>query len=407
MGPTVRTVRSDELDQAARVVAHGMLGAGAAADVARFSAHAEPARTLGAFRDDGRLVGTARWFPTTVSTTGPALPAAAVTSVAVLNTDRRQGHLTRMMAAQLQQVADEGLPVAVLIAAEAPIYGRFGYGSMAMAADLLIDATATSFRHGPTGQVTLVEPDELRPALEACHDARLRRTPGGITRPALHWDEIANLVPIPEHADGGHFRGAVWHDDDGRLAGAVSYQVTEHWERYRPRGRARVLLLVGATAEAERELWRHVVELDWVASVEAPWRAVDDPLPLWLQDPRTAALTVASDVAWVRILDLPTTISALRAPVERSVVAEVVDESGGTAGVWHITLGPDGSEAQKTGAPADVRLPIRSMGACFLGGYAVPHLHETGWLDELAPGGVTKLATVFTNAVRPWCPTDF
>jgi predicted acetyltransferase len=407
MATPVRTLRPDELEAAGNVWAHAMLGPATPASLARFASLVDPGRTHGAFRDDGLLVGTARWFPTRLSTTGEPIPAAAVTSVAVLNTDRRRGHLTRLMRAQLAQVADEGLPAAVLIAAEAPIYGRFGYGATAMAADIEMDSRATSFRHPATGRTTLVGSSAFRPVIEAAHDARQRRTPGSITRESYTWDIIAGLDPWPDAPEEGHPRYAVWQDDTGEIAGAVAYRVQERWERYRPAGTAEVALLVGATPEAERELWRHIVELDWVSKVTAPWRAVDDPLPLWLDDRRTAATVVTSDVLWTRILDVPATVAALRAPGERTAVIEVLDDGGFATGTWALTIGPDGAEAAKTDGPADARLPIGTLGAAFLGGFAVEHLHATGWLDELRPGGVSRLNELFTTATRPWCTTDF
>ena len=56
------------------------------------------------------------------------MPAAGVTLVGVLPTHRRQGVLTRLMRAQLDDVRERGEPVAFLWASEGAIYGRFGYG---------------------------------------------------------------------------------------------------------------------------------------------------------------------------------------------------------------------------------------------------------------------------------------
>src|SRR5687768_5121278 len=82
-----------------------------------------------AFDDDsGRMVGTAAWFETQLSVPGGALSAGAVTGVAVLPTHRRRGHLRRLMADQLDDIVDQGHAVAILVAAEWPIYGHYGYG---------------------------------------------------------------------------------------------------------------------------------------------------------------------------------------------------------------------------------------------------------------------------------------
>ena len=46
-------------------------------------------------------------------------------------THRRQGLLRRMLEPDLAASKERGEPVGMLIAAEFPIYGRFGYGSAA------------------------------------------------------------------------------------------------------------------------------------------------------------------------------------------------------------------------------------------------------------------------------------
>ena len=130
-------------------------------------------------------------------------------------------------------------------------------------------------------------PDALRPELERVHELRRRRTPGSITRVAEVWDACAGVRGWPgQPHDAGPLRGALWRDEAGEVQGAVAYKVVDHWERNRPAGKAEVTLLVGATPEAERELWRHLCEIDWVATVTAGNRGVDDPLQLMLADGR-------------------------------------------------------------------------------------------------------------------------
>ena len=85
-------------------------------------------RTLGAF-DAGRCVATFRSFPQQLTTVGGAhVPAEAITNVSVTATHRRRGLLTRMMATDLTAAKERGDVVATLIAAEYPIYGRYGFG---------------------------------------------------------------------------------------------------------------------------------------------------------------------------------------------------------------------------------------------------------------------------------------
>jgi predicted acetyltransferase len=312
------------------------------------------------------------------------------------------------MRAELESVVEVDVPIALLVAAEWPIYGRFGYGPAVEACGFEIDARTARFTTLPTGSIALVEPAGLRRPLEAAHDARWRRTMGAITRNASTWDRLSGIAAWPgDKAEPGQRRGAVWRDADGQPQGAVAYSVHDSWTRNRPDGRIEVSLLVGATPEAERELWRHLCEVDWVSTVAAGVRGLDDPLPFFLHDARAAAALDRSDCIWARILDLPRVIAARRSAVPGSVVVEVVDELGPAGGRWALELGPDGASATSTDRTAEVRLPVATLGAACLGGASLTRLHQAGWMDEDAPGAVARLDALLRAPIAPWAPTTF
>jgi predicted acetyltransferase len=85
-------------------------------------------RSLAAF-DGSRIVGTAGIDSFELTLPGlTRVPAAGVTAVTVAPTHRRRGILTSMMRQQLRDVRERGEPVAMLLASESVIYGRYGYG---------------------------------------------------------------------------------------------------------------------------------------------------------------------------------------------------------------------------------------------------------------------------------------
>lgn len=336
------------------------------------------------------------------------MPAALVSAVAVLSTHRRRGHLRRMMLAELEAIRAEERAVATLIAAEWPIYGRYGYGPAVDGATLVVDTAAARFRDATTGSMSMVSADELRPHLERCHDARAARTPGAVTRLPDAWDRLAGVAPYPGDKDDPWLRrAAVWRDDAGEVQGAVTYTVAEEWRDNRPRGQAEVRLLVGATPEAERELWRHLLELDWVATVKAGPRPIDDPLPLLLEDARAAVSTDVSDHIWTRIVDLPATFASYRPAVAGTAVVEVADPLGYASGRWRLDLSPDGSEIKATTDEPDLLLPVTALSALHLGGRTAARLHAAGWLDEGRPGGLARAGALFAMPTAPWSPTSY
>ena len=407
--PVVRTVRDDELVAAARIVNRAMLGSVADEVNEGWASLIDASRALGAYAANGELVGFARDFDTELCVPGGAdVPAAGVTAVGVVSHHRRQGHLTRLMEAQLRSLADRGTAVGLLLAAEWPIYGRYGYGPAVDACGFDIDTRTARFTADPSGSIDAVTPSELRADLERVHELRRRRSPGSITRPSDVWDVYAGMRSWPGRPhDPGPLRGALWRDGAGDVQGAVAYKVDDHWEKNRPAGKAEVTLLVGATPEAERELWRHLCEIDWVATVTAGNRGVDDPLQLMLTDGRSLARVDVFDCIWARLLDVPAALGARRSLHADRVVVDVDDPQGFASGRWSIELAPDGAEVKPSDETADVALPVSALSAAFLGGRSVRRLHEAGWVDEASPDGVDRLDALLSTPTAPWSTTTY
>lgn len=130
-------------------------------------AHVELTRVRGAF-DDGRCVATYRSFAQQLTAVGgAALPANAVSNVTVSPTHRRRGLLSRLITADLAEAKERGDVVSTLIAAEYPIYGRYGYGPAAWITEWAIDVPRTGLDRrwsGPAdgGRIDLVDATDVR-----------------------------------------------------------------------------------------------------------------------------------------------------------------------------------------------------------------------------------------------------
>ena len=138
---------------------------------------------LGAFVA-GSLCGTAGSFAAQLTVPGErTVPCAAVTQVTVLPTHRRRGLLGAMMRPQLQDAIDRGEPTAMLVAAEWPIYGRYGYG-------MAVEAAATDRRRrrgrvprpGLEGSIELVDAGRAGRARARTFDRHRITSPGAIDR---------------------------------------------------------------------------------------------------------------------------------------------------------------------------------------------------------------------------------
>src|SRR4051812_35155630 len=181
------------------------------------------ARTFGAF-DRGRAVATYRSFATELTVPGGFVAACAVSAVTVLPTHRRRGLLNALMRDDLAAARERGEPVAILIASEWPIYGRFGFGAAADAVGLELRPRETRFARPGAGTAELVGPAELVAAAPGVYTTHRRATPGAIGREDWWWEVPAGLGHGWGEGPAGQ-RFALVRDEAGAVTGYARWHV--------------------------------------------------------------------------------------------------------------------------------------------------------------------------------------
>jgi predicted acetyltransferase len=408
---TVRTITDDEFGDFINVVMTAFLAPPSPSEAieARRAAF-DIDRCLGAFDRNGRLCGVARAFPTDLTVPGGTVAAGAVSGVGVLPTHRRQGHLSRMVQTQLADIAGRGEPVATLVAAEYPIYGRYGYGLAVEACELHLDANQARWIPAEDkGYVELVDNDTFAKVMVDVYDRARRTFPGHISYEPERWEVLAGVRSWPDGDDDARRKATkvVWYDAQGEPQAATAYSVDERWEHNRPAGTLSAGVLVATSGRAEIELVRFLASVDWVAKVHVGLRPLDNPVPLALADARMGALVNRSDHLWVRILDVPAALTARRYAADGSLVLEVVDPLGHAAGRFALAGGPEGATCAATDAEPDLVVPVGALGATYLGGTGWGRLAALGWVDERADGAMARAAAMFGAPQAPWCVLSF
>ncbi|MFG1810959.1 GNAT family N-acetyltransferase [Streptomyces sp. NPDC049040] len=373
-------------------------------------------RTRGAF-DGDRCVGTFRSMARDLTVPGGgSVPASAVTNVTVTATHRRRGLATRMMAADLAAAKERGEAVSILIAAEYPIYGRYGFGPATWVTDWEIDVprAALDSRHaGPDpadGTIELVTGAEVRAVGPALHERVRTTTAGAISRDSRWWDRATGALVLPSFGFQEPFF-AVYRNAAGEVDGMAAYRVNDpHWPGKLPNADAEVVGHLAATPAAEAALWRHLLSLDWVVRLRTDHRPPDDILPLLLGDPRAARTEAYADFMWLRLLDIPAALSARGyAPVSADLVLDVGDPGGLAGGVFRLETAP-GAEPRCTPAPGtapDLTLDVATLARLYLGDESAARLAALGLLAEHRAGATTTLDHLFHTPRRPWCPEVF
>jgi GNAT superfamily N-acetyltransferase len=334
------------------------------------------------------------------------VPCAGLSWVGVHPDHRRRGVLSAMMRHHLQQVHEQpGLHVSALHASEPAIYSRYGYGiaSLELQVELgrgatftapELDEAAASVR---TRFATISDAD-MPERMRACH---LRVAGLGAVVGDLGYYQRICFQP-PEHLRDKESWRVLFAQRDGEDVGFAMFRRTHKWEKYRTAGELAVWAMVGEPA-AQLVLLRRLVDFDLMGSVTVSKVGIDDPLLLWAGGHRSTSDVGTYDSLWVRLVDLPEALQARTWTEACDVVVDVNDiQAPWNQGRWRIHADATGSATvEQTSADADLTLPMRTLGAAYLGGGNLVAQHRAGLVNELRPGAVAELSRAMRTTVAP------
>ncbi|GAB2957044.1 GNAT family N-acetyltransferase [Streptomyces pseudoechinosporeus] len=411
----VRPITGTEIPDWIRALNTGFLRSPAIseAEIADRSSYLVPERTLGAF-DGGRCVATFRSFAQELTVVGGGfVPADAISNVTVTSTHRRRGLLTRMMARDLAAAKERGDVVATLIAAEYPIYGRYGFGPATTATEWTIEVPRAGLDPrwaGPDdgGRIDLVDGEDVRKIGPELHERLRRVQPGAVDRDERWWQVATGVLTLDRSAWTEPFY-AVYRNAQGEAEGLLPYISDGEWDddAKQPLNTAKVRGMIAVSPAAERALWRHVCSVDWVTAVKTGYRAPDDLLPHLLPDPRAARLTTQADWLWVRILDVVRALEARTYAGTGTLVLEVTDSDSLSAGRYRLEASPDGASCVRTTDAAELTLGVGELAALWLGDESAVRLAALGRVAESRTGAATAADALLRTSRRPWCPDVF
>ncbi|WP_371674940.1 GNAT family N-acetyltransferase [Streptomyces sp. NBC_01276] len=370
----------------------------------------ETHRCLLALTPDGRPVGTAGAHSFELTLPGGALaPASGVTAVGVLPSHRRQGVLSAMMRHQLADLRERGEFLSVLLASEALIYRRFGYGPATYTARLTVPrheaalavprartmagAPETGPDAGPdTGSVEVLRRADCGAILEEVYDRYRRAQPGALSRPRRWWALGAGQPPVtaaPRYV-------AVHRDADGVPDGYASYSVGEP-----------ATLTVDETIATEdavsTALARFLLGHDLVTQVVFRHYPPGHPLRWQLADFRAGQVGNDTDWLWVRLLDVPRALTARGWFTDGELVLDVDDPFLGERNRYLLTVRDGAAECVPTGREPDLSLDVSDLGSVYLGGTAPSTLVRAGHVRAHHPGAAVLADALFRAERAPHC----
>ncbi|MFC8714456.1 GNAT family N-acetyltransferase [Streptomyces sp. NPDC057197] len=365
----------------------------------------ETDRCLLARTADGRPVGTAATYPFELTLPGDTLvPASGVTAVGVLPSHRRRGVLSSMMRHQLDEVRARGEFLSVLLASEALIYGRFGYGPATYTARLTVprhraalavpraQAVSGASGAGPDdGSVEILRRAECQELLEDVYDRYRRTQPGALSRPHRWWAQRAGQPPVspaPRYV-------AVHRDTDGVPDGYASYSIESG------------ILTVDETIATDDAVFtalaRCVLGHDLVSQVVFKHVPPGHPLRWQFADLRAGEVSGDTDWLWVRLLDVPGALTARGWSLDGELVLDVQDPFLDEHNRYLLTVRDGKADCVPTDRSPDLSLDISDLGSVYLGGTAPSTLVRAGHIRAHRPGAAALADALFRAERAPHC----
>ena len=184
--------------------------------------------------------------------------------------------------------------------------------------------------------------------------------------------------------------------------GFALYRTEQHWDERFGNGDVSVQEAMAADPAALAALYRYLFDLDLMghATVRV---AVDDPVPHWLTDPRSAKPSL-NDCLYVRLVDVPRALAgAPTRPTSTWCSRSRDDLCPWNAGTWRLRAA--------AGGDATVRADRRRAGPVAgrpraRGGLPGRHVRRgaggAGLVVERTPGAVTAASAAFGHHPAPW-----
>lgn len=366
---------------------------------------AVPERYLAAF-DDGRIVGGNCSVPLTLSVPGGrAVAMSGVNGVGVLPTHTRRGVSTALMRRQLDETRDRGEPVSALHASEAAIYGRYGFGLGTRDAQFDVERRQAAFVRGyeSRGTIEMMERELAEPALREVVERTLDR-PGMVGPVERYLPFHVGDIELDESETPFY---VVHRDEGGSPDAAAIYRVKHDWAEGRPRGKATVYELSGATPHGLADMWRYLLDLDLVETVNVWNRPIDDPVFRLAREPRALRVSIRDGV-WLRLVDLPTALEARGYSAEGRVVMTVEDRfCPWNDGTWEVVVEEGRATVARSRDEPDLACRINDLGAAYLGDATFLDLVAALQVREFNPGAIERADRMFASRPPPWCWFSF
>ncbi len=357
---------------------------------------------------DGEMVGGCSSYDFEMNVPGGGrVEVGGLTSVAVQATHQRLGAMSGLVGAHLADCRERGEAASVLMAAQATIYGRFGYGWASDTVGWRVDRSRSQFRERPDtgGSLRFILQDDAAATLAAIYPGAMAARAGSLSRPGSWFEAI--LDRKESWMGGGDLFVVVHRGSAGVDDGYVLYRITPSSHDAADPVTATIVELVASDPVVEAALWQFCLEIDPVGRVEYLWGPVDPAVARWLADRRALETTRRQDFLWLRPLDVAGLMGSRSYRVDGRLVIGIDDPADPAVhGSWELEVEAGTAEARRSGDDPQISMTAAGLGEICLGGSSAEAMWRAGTLagDREA---VASADVLLGTARPPWCITKF
>jgi len=366
-----------------------------------------PDMTLCAF-DEGELATAYAWWPLKLYLNGGLVPVAGITFVGTLPVYRRRGHLRRVVQKHFETLHETGGHcLTVLIASQAAIYQRYGYGVVSSRVAYQIAPHYLRFaqnEHDGADAGRLRElGDDANDLLYVLYDRFCAHRNGYLKRGPAMWA-------------GGVLRAAppngvlckVLYEDGGQPQGYVVYTLEARNVPYgQPWQRVQIRDMAWLTPTAYRALWQHFESMQLADAITCQLAPADDPLPHLLLEPRQLNATVA-DGLLARLVDVDRALAARPYPIDGELYFELTDTvCPWNEGRWRLTVSEGRAVCERSGLSPEVAMPVDTLAMLLFGQITPTQAARMGRLTAVDQDAQVRWDHMMQTGYRPFCPDFF
>lgn len=343
-------------------------------------------------------------LPLTIRWNGRDIACGGVTAVSTLPTHRRRGYLRALMVRAFAAMRARGQPVAMLWASMAAIYQRFGYGVAFTQYIAEFDPRLLHFvdEVPVPGRMRLLSPEEVVARVRGAYERfaaprtpMLRRDEAWWRRTLHPWRPNA---PPPLCAA---------YEEGGEVLGFTVYEVEERpAERPGPTQRLNAIWL-WLTPAAHRALVRYFLDHDLAVSVRVHRLPVDDPLPLYVQEPRLLNLW-ARDGSMLRVVDLVPALEGRGYDADGRLTFALHDElCPWNSGTWELVVEGGTGRLRPTAGEPGLCLTPRALAVLASGHHSASALARAGLVAATDAHALATADALFRTGHAPLCLDGF